>query len=175
MPHLPVKLQRFEVAENGCWNWTGSKERSGRGRVPMNYRWVRAYRAVYEALRGPIPAGLTLDHLCRNVGCVNPDHLEPCSRAENYRRFIAAGGRSQPRKAPTGRANTGERLYKAKLTPPQVLAIRADERNPAALAAEYGVSKTTVERIRSGRLWRSLLHEQAQSRPTEFRHSRRKD
>lgn len=26
---------------------------------------------------GEIPPGLTLDHLCRNKVCVNPDHLDP--------------------------------------------------------------------------------------------------
>lgn len=44
------------------------------------------HRKVYAAARGPIPAGLTLDHLCRVKACVNPDHLEPVTRAENVRR-----------------------------------------------------------------------------------------
>lgn len=41
---------------------------------------------VFEELRRPIPVGLDLDHLCRVRSCVNPDHLEPVTRAENLRR-----------------------------------------------------------------------------------------
>jgi uncharacterized protein YktB (UPF0637 family) len=38
---------------------------------------------VYERLRGPIPPTLTIDHLCRNRICVNPDHMEPVTHREN--------------------------------------------------------------------------------------------
>ncbi|WP_375791707.1 HNH endonuclease signature motif containing protein [Actinoplanes campanulatus] len=47
---------------------------------------VTAHRYSYESLIGPIPDGLTIDHLCRNRPCINPDHLEPVTQAENNRR-----------------------------------------------------------------------------------------
>ena len=47
-----------------------------------------AHRFAYELLIGPIPSGLTIDHLCRNTGCVNPAHMEPVTRAENARRHV---------------------------------------------------------------------------------------
>ncbi len=43
---------------------------------------------MYEQLVGPIPPGLHLDHLCRNTSCVNPDHLEPVTVAENVLRGV---------------------------------------------------------------------------------------
>jgi hypothetical protein len=52
-------------------------------------RPVRAHRFAYENLVGEIPDGLALDHLCRNPRCVNPDHLEPVTHAENVRRGYA--------------------------------------------------------------------------------------
>lgn len=55
-----------------------------------------AHRVVYEAWVGPIPEGLTLDHLCRVRCCVNPLHLEPVTRGENVLRgdaFTAVNAR----------------------------------------------------------------------------------
>jgi hypothetical protein len=45
-----------------------------------------AHRVSYTLIRGPIPDGLVIDHLCRTHNCVNPFHLEPVTNAENIRR-----------------------------------------------------------------------------------------
>jgi hypothetical protein len=47
---------------------------------------VGAHRWSYEALVGPIPPGLEIDHLCRVRNCVNPSHLEPVTKAVNILR-----------------------------------------------------------------------------------------
>ncbi|MFF5703430.1 HNH endonuclease signature motif containing protein [Streptomyces sp. NPDC012794] len=74
---------RERIRETGsCWIWCGQRTRDGYGR----YSGSGAHRVIYEALVGPIPEGLEIDHLCRVVSCVNPEHLEPVDRLENMRR-----------------------------------------------------------------------------------------
>lgn len=76
----------------GCWLWLGHVDRGGYGQFRVGSqtdgtrRHARAHRVAYELLRGPIPAGQTLDHLCRVRSCVNPDHLEAVSKRENILR-----------------------------------------------------------------------------------------
>lgn len=72
-----------------CWLWTGSVARSGYAGISLGGRQgpkQPVHRVVYELLKGPIPDGLHLDHLCRVRHCCNPDHLEPVTPAENLRR-----------------------------------------------------------------------------------------
>lgn len=71
-----------ESVPGQCWLWMGSRDRKGYGQL-----WnKRAHRLSYEALVGPIPEGLQIDHLCRNPPCVNPAHLEAVTSRENTRR-----------------------------------------------------------------------------------------
>lgn len=76
-----------------CWIWKGSLGRHGHGYFNLgadeNRRGVAAHKFAYETLVGIVPDGLELDHLCRNPPCVNPDHLEPVTHAENLRRGFA--------------------------------------------------------------------------------------
>jgi hypothetical protein len=90
-PRTLSMSERFwsKVDKSGdCWLWTGTiTNRYGRfflahGRMTPAHRWA------YESLVGPIPEGLTIDHLCRNPPCVNPDHLEPVTVQENVRRAL---------------------------------------------------------------------------------------
>lgn len=69
-----------------CWTWTASGNGQGYGKFYASGKPVYAHRYAYELLVGRIPEGLSLDHLCRNPGCVNPDHLEPVTHAENLKR-----------------------------------------------------------------------------------------
>lgn len=73
-----------------CWLWTGATARNGYGQVGIDGRTRSAHRVSYEALVGPIPDGLVIDHLCRVRHCVNPDHMEPVTSGENTRRGASA-------------------------------------------------------------------------------------
>ena len=92
-PKLPPALdrwwQRVDKQDGGCWEWTGVRFSNGYGRFrePITRRQQLAHRWGYQQLVGPVDPDLDLDHLCRNKGCVNPDHLEPVTHAENVRRW----------------------------------------------------------------------------------------
>lgn len=90
---LPARFwAKINVSEQGCWEWTACLVH-GYGMYSIMSRPYRAHRIAYEALVGPIPAGLQLDHLCRNVRCVNPAHLEPVTSQENTWRGEGVAGR----------------------------------------------------------------------------------
>ncbi len=83
-------FKKVEFADSGCWNWLASHDDNGYawfyGKNNHKQWMFRAPRVVYSWFVGSIPAGLEIDHLCRNRGCVNPTHLEVVSHAENMRR-----------------------------------------------------------------------------------------
>lgn len=62
--------------ESGCWIWRG-------GLTPSGYPASYAHRKAWESVNGPRPEGYDIHHVCRNIVCVNPAHLEPRSRRDH--------------------------------------------------------------------------------------------
>ena len=81
---------KYIVDSSGCWIWTDAPDQHGYGSFRLGHRKVRAHRVAYEIGVGPIPEGLTIDHLCRVRLCVNPAHLEAVTMSENVKRGQAA-------------------------------------------------------------------------------------
>jgi len=75
---------------NECWLWQATIVNSGYGRFWYQGKLELAHRVAYMICIGPIPEGMTIDHVrargCTSRACVNPAHLEPVSRGENVMR-----------------------------------------------------------------------------------------
>jgi hypothetical protein len=75
---------------DACWPWIGPKKDNGYGQFQFGGKaastQVIAHRAAFEMRSGAIPAGLQIDHLCRNRPCCNPKHHEPVTQRENLMR-----------------------------------------------------------------------------------------
>lgn len=80
------RVDFIEDPQTGCWDWQLTKTSQGYGRKTVKGVKQFAHRLYYEKFVGPIPEGLSIDHLCRNPSCVNPAHLEPVTHQENMRR-----------------------------------------------------------------------------------------
>jgi len=100
---LLSKLSRDEAT--GCEVWTGALDHKGYARIAVGgHRNRLAHRVAYEAAKGSIPPGLTLDHLCRNKACCNPEHLEPVTFSVNTKR------KAHPTLCPAGHELSGDNL-----------------------------------------------------------------
>ena len=81
-----------------CWEWLGSHGKHGHGTFSMVIDGVAktpgAHRVAYELVKGPIPEGMHIDHICHNPPCVNPDHLRPVTHKQNHENRKGASANS---------------------------------------------------------------------------------
>ena len=144
-------MERFwnkvnKQAENGCWEWVAGRFSAGYGGFGLDGKMKYAHRVSWMFEHGPIPDGLFVLHKCDNPSCVNPAHLFLGTHADNMR-DKAEKGRA------VGIPQPGESHGSAKLTEADVLAIRSDNRIGRVIAAEYGVSREQIWRIKRRENW----------------------
>jgi hypothetical protein len=102
---------------DGCWEWGGPRSDTGYGKFSISQRLhAKAHRWAWEWMNGPVPDGLSLDHLCRNRGCVNPWHMEPVTHAENVRRGRSGRFHGDKTHCPQGHAYDEANTYIVKVT-----------------------------------------------------------
>jgi hypothetical protein len=122
-----------------CWMWQLWTTDEGYGKISLDVdgavRSKLAHRWTWEQRNGPIPPGMHLDHLCKQPGCVNPDHLEIVTPAENARR-------ASQTKLDWDKVREIRRL------------IAEEGVTHKKLGERYGVCVATISHIASGRNWR---------------------
>jgi hypothetical protein len=117
-----------------CYLWNHGKTGDGYAQTSSGRSNKLVHRLAYDAANGSVSEGLELHHLCGHRDCIRPDHMVPLTHAEHAR--ISS--------------------Y-AKLTMSAARAIRASTDTVANLAAQHGVSSTTIWEIRSGRKWNEAM------------------
>jgi hypothetical protein len=142
----------------GCWEFQGGRNGQGYGSIGWNGVSRRAHRVAWALTYGPIPDGLDVLHHCDNPPCVRPDHLFLGTDADNVADRERKGRNKVPR---------GEQQGSAKLTNAEASRLRQlyYQGVPSpVLAAEFGLHRTVVWRIATGRSWKHLpLFDQAES------------
>jgi hypothetical protein len=94
-PIAEVFARWYVVVPDGCFIWVGARNQvSGYGQFNTDDGIKAAHRVSYELAKGPIPAGLQLDHLCRRRECVRPEHLEAVTQRVNTLRSTAPTARN---------------------------------------------------------------------------------
>ncbi len=144
MANLRIPLSKFwdyvEQTET-CWLWKGTRYPTGYGRLGGGNNGRYAHRVAYELCHGPFPQHMKILHHCDNPPCVRPDHLFLGTDADNVR----------------DKVEKGRQGLTAKLTPAQVLEIRASVGlSQRALAWKYGVRKATIYYIQQRRTWKHI-------------------
>lgn len=133
---------------DGCWNWTGSVNKSGYGSVRVGPTSVLAHRAAYFLVVGPL-SDKCVCHTCDNPACCNPDHLFLADHAGNMADLKAKGRRKG--------VNCGSRNGRAKLSNQAAEEIREKRAGGAILkdiASAYGVGISTISRACRGENWK---------------------
>lgn len=129
---------------NGCIEWQGSINKYGYGLTNINRKTVTAHRAMYALKVGPIPDGAFLLHTCDNPKCVNPEHLVIGDTNQNMADMVTKGRQYKP---------VGSMNNMSKITEKEALEIFNGDGCFQDIADAYGISRSTVSMIKSGKRW----------------------
>lgn len=143
---------------DACWPWLPPRtHRGGYGQLGWESEARAAHSVAYQLATGGRARGHVC-HRCHNPACCNPRHLYDGSALTNMQDRAEAGRYASgddhwSRRAPE-RVVANERHGMARLTDEDVARLRAERAagaDRATLASRYGVSRTHVSRIVSGR------------------------
>lgn len=141
---------------NGCWNWQGATGFKGYGRIKFEQKVYLSHRISFLVFHGEDPGKLFVCHKCDNPSCLNPDHLFLGSRSENMKDCSAKGRLYKNKKEDVV---FGEDVGSSKLKNSDIEKIRnllADGWKQARIARLFGVNRSQINRIFSGKSWNRI-------------------
>ena len=140
-PMTKDRLLERRVVVGGCWEWSGSKDPCGYGRIKSLGKLLSVHRVAYELWVGSVEDNSVL-HKCDNPSCFNPDHLFLGTQTDNMKDMTKKGRGVVPRLS-------GESHPSAKLTDKDIDSIRLDTRSQYVIAKEYGITQPHVSNIKN--------------------------
>lgn len=109
---MPKKIPPPVYGDRGyatpCLIWQGRPSVQGYARITENQVTRPAHVVIWERANGAVPAGHEVDHLCYVRMCVELEHLECVTKAENRRR---AGSRMMAAMTPSERSRQALTRY----------------------------------------------------------------
>jgi len=143
-----VRLEKFQIKSDGCWEWRGTKDAGGYGRL-SNREGRRgspekAHRVSFEKAFGAFDKNLHVLHRCDNPECTNPDHLFLGTHQDNMKDMVSKN--RQQRVSRYGADN-----HVALFTVKQIERIRSlyasGEYTYIMLAAKFSACRDTIRKI----------------------------
>lgn len=145
---------RVAKLSSGCWEWQGYRMPSGHGQIGIGqHRVTTTHRVSWELSSGEaIPTGLMVRHRCDNPPCVNPEHLELGTAADNSRDAMERGRTARGFRLPNTRLSDEDvrvvrELYCRWTGPP---GVRGYQSNSDELANRFGVTRKYIAAIVAG-------------------------
>lgn len=130
-------LQRAPLnLETGCWEWTGTQDKDGYGKVKYNGKYWSVHRLMYSFICGNIPDVMFVCHKCDRPCCVNPNHLFLGTPKDNYDDMVAKGRRKGNIKVTRSDISTIQNLRSSKVSVVEV-------------AKKFNVTEACINKITS--------------------------
>jgi hypothetical protein len=147
----------YSTTHEGCWEWTGYKDKDGYGIIVMGNKNRKVHRVVYEHYNGKLPSNkILVCHTCDNPPCCNPNHLVSGSTRDNAQDMLKRG-----------RAPSGGKLHSLNNHPTPILCeddiiniidtvLDGDIRPVKQISREYGVGEHAIRDIIKRKTWKKV-------------------
>lgn len=135
-----LRYHGWTVVESGCWEWNGRLNGDGYGVVKHFSRYEGSHRWAYRAWVDEIPPGKVVRHDCDNRRCINPQHLQLGTQADNVADTVARGRQRSPRSMDFETAC-------------RALQMHLDGMIQSRVERIFGLGSGTISRIKNGHLY----------------------
>jgi hypothetical protein len=141
----------FKITDDGCFEVISHKSRTGYPEIMINRVTKKIHRHIFEECFGEIPAGLVIRHKCDNPFCINPEHLETGTHADNVRDQIKRHRHAK-----------GSRKALSKLIEHDIVIIRRMSDmgyTNRSISKIFNVDETVISEIKNRKAWKHVEEE----------------
>lgn len=135
-----------------CMEWKGYHQNKT-PHVQQGDRFMSVRQLMWELLGKKLKAGYFYGTSCNNPSCVNPKHIVERSHSDHAKKCAQkVNHNALPRLVKLAKAAEKRRI----LSQEQVCSILIDQRPSREIANDFGVSKSLICRIKSGKAHKTV-------------------